>query len=267
MQVVQGTPFFMPLEIHRAERLYIPHPSMPHYKGEVRAQSGSTFANGVGPEEEDSDSDDEFPPKFRFQHDLESLWWIALWIVLYRVKHPAALAVAKRVFTYGELPSPRRSKLFAKPKFAKYLKSIIPKELSSFVESLSGVREILYFSYVDQRFSGDGVMSEAATYSDIYLHVWGGFNKLAQEAQTIEFVFKDTTPSAEEANDTILHKRPRLKPKRKDDDDEYTLSTDIEDSEESDGDESWDSWDSVDEPEAKKSKLGDEAIRMPMHRD
>lgn len=85
----------MPLETHAANRLYIWNPEIvPSYNsvGVARSKKG---AGSFGKK----------PPSFLFQHDMEPLWWVALWILLYRVKHPAALKVAKVVFTYGKVPT------------------------------------------------------------------------------------------------------------------------------------------------------------------
>ncbi len=239
---LQGTPFFMPLEIHSADRLYDEPEDMPLVP---------TRKRGVGSVEGVS-SFRKKPPRFRFQHDLESLWWIALWILLYRIKHPAALKVAKLVFTYGKIPTQNWKNFFTDTGFASHLKSIIPTEFSSFVVDLADIRTALHSSYTHKKFAADKAISKAATYSGVYSIVWTCFSTLADEAEKITFEFKDMPPEADEtnatstageANHTILQKRPRPEPKRNSA--EYIPSPDPSDE------------DSMDEREAKKSKRGE----------
>ncbi len=153
------------------------------------------------------------PLKFRFQHDLESLWWIALWIILYRVNHPKAVEVAGDVFTDDEIPSRDREELFISKKFAGYLMSIIPAELSSVVGSLDYIRAVLYFSYADEHFSGDSVVFEAANYAEIYQMLWDGFDTLVTRARAISFNFDDLTFRTNDANLIVAQKRLRSESK------------------------------------------------------
>lgn len=204
--------------------------------------TGETFE----PEEEEEDvgPPKRVTPKFRFQHDLESLWWIALWIVLYRVKHPVALELADDVFTEDECPTQDRIDLFTNNAFARQLKPVTPSELSAVVQNLNKIRLMLYFSYVDDSFSGDGVMFDSATYSEIYVIVWVAVDKAVTEAQAISFNFDDL--GIGNTNKTVSQKRARSKPKPRGDDEYEPVTDDEEDSDQMESD--------ADEPEAKKHK-------------
>lgn len=238
---LQGTPYFMPWEIHASERLYVGDVVEPPDIGEFNSflfEPQSQEDNGKPP-----------PPRFRFQHDLESLWWVALWIVLCRTKHPKALEVADVVFTYNEIPTPDRRRLFTNKAFAPFLTSIIPAEISPLVGGLDNIRAMLHFSYVDAGFSGDNtVISNVKRYSGIYQKVWSGFSSLLVHAEGISYDFDDSTVNAtagtNDTTKTTLHKRPRPEPKRKDNA-EYIPSPDHSDEPDED---------SVDEREAKESK-------------
>lgn len=92
------------------------------------------------------------------------------------------------------------------------------------------------------------------SYHTIYPVIWSRFNRLADKAENIAFEFEDMNPEAGEtnptpttdgANHTILQKRPRPEPKRKDNA-EYVPSPDHSDT------------DSEDERGAKKYKRGGE---------
>lgn len=168
--------------------------------------------------------------------------------MLYRVTYLKDLEVTDDVFTEDDYPTPERIEIFTNEAFADHLElSIIPEEFSSFVDSLENIRSILYFSYVDGDFSGDEVMFDSATYSNIYTTVWAGIDILVTNAQAISFNFDDLTLRANDTNKMILQQRPRLKPKpRPRDDDEYEPAAD--------GDEEGDSAHDTDEPEAKRPK-------------
>lgn len=145
--------------------------------------TGETFESEL--DEEDISPPKQVNPKFRFQHDLESLWWIALWIVLDHVRHPEALKLADDVFTEYEYPTRDRIDLFANSTFASQLKPVITNELFAVVQNLNRIRLMLYFSYVDASFSRDEVMFDSATYSENYFIVWVAVNNAVTEIQAI----------------------------------------------------------------------------------
>lgn len=230
----------MPLEIHLSERLL----RKPLWKPTV------TSGKGFGPRPNGAASPSKpLPPKFRFQHDLESLWWIAVWFLLCRVRHPKALVVADDVFTEDDYPTKDRKDFFTNEAFVGDFKRIIPEKFFFVVESLENIRGMLYFSYADESFSGDRVMFNPATYSDIYNIAWLGFQILATKTQETPFNFDDPTSSADDANKTILQKRPRSQPKPRPDDD-YEPGADSDEEQDSD-----EVGDDITEPEAKRSKV------------
>lgn len=76
------------------------------------------------------------PPKFRFSHDLESLWWIALWILIYHVKYPQGLKLAEEVYTRDPAPSFMRCFLLTTKNCSDYLLRHIDARSESCVSDL-----------------------------------------------------------------------------------------------------------------------------------
>lgn len=101
----------------------------------------------------------------------------SIWILLYRVKHPEALEIADGVFTEEDYPTVDRKEFFTNHAFEYDLERIIAEKFSCLVESLTNIRQMLHFSYVDESLSGDGVVFNPASYSDIYAIVWVGFKR------------------------------------------------------------------------------------------
>lgn len=50
--------------------------------------------------------------RYNFTHDMESLWWIILWIIVFRVKDAPGLTEAQSIFTNQHTPSAMRRDLF-----------------------------------------------------------------------------------------------------------------------------------------------------------
>lgn len=95
----------MPLEIHRLRINFKPRPytrSLAKNK-EGNFRTSQPFIPPVKAHQKTPS------PKFRFQHDLESLWWILVWILLYRVGGETAHTLMKKIFTYNDTPSEART--------------------------------------------------------------------------------------------------------------------------------------------------------------
>lgn len=72
-------------------------------------------------------------PKFRFQHDLESLWWILVWVLLYRVG-------GEKIFTYNDTPSEARTAFSTQD--VGTLVDYIHENLKFLVPVIIGLREV-----------------------------------------------------------------------------------------------------------------------------
>jgi len=100
--------------------------------------------------EEEKDLEDTLPGvQFNFQHDLESLWWLLLWVVTQGVEHPESQQFAKTVFSNQSRPSMARTHVFTSPGYlqtclAKFLHPSIKDLGHSFVVAL----DLLRTSYI-----------------------------------------------------------------------------------------------------------------------
>lgn len=110
------------------------------------------------------------PPKFRFSHDLESLWWIALWILIYRVAYPEARALAKDVYTHDFRPTDKRKHLFKMGNCSGFLRNCIRPDLADCALPLAEFRNALYESYQDK--SNVDNMLNPTSYVKTYCDTW-----------------------------------------------------------------------------------------------
>ncbi|KAJ3575694.1 hypothetical protein NP233_g927 [Leucocoprinus birnbaumii] len=93
-----GTPFFMPIEIHNGQHLFV----------QSRPLASEKTTDTMVPK-----SSSNAMPAFGAHHDLESLaTWTSLWVVLCRVLHAPALTAAPLIFSNSSVPSPYRQNLF-----------------------------------------------------------------------------------------------------------------------------------------------------------
>ncbi|XP_006457561.1 hypothetical protein AGABI2DRAFT_123418 [Agaricus bisporus var. bisporus H97] len=144
-----GTAFFMPLEIHTG--IPFNHPQVTIHAFEIDPfnnlpPADYNFLRQTGATSPPS------PPqraKYRFQHDLESLWWVALYILIYRVVHPPGKMLSKKVFTHNRVPTGARRELFGGAIEWALGKSLHPAlKLDSIVIAMSAIPPILYQSYL-----------------------------------------------------------------------------------------------------------------------
>ncbi|EAU81592.2 other/FunK1 protein kinase [Coprinopsis cinerea okayama7 len=87
-----GTPFFMAYELQKGLSLYSPASSGEPPPIGTRSPSGSR----------------EYPVIHNYQHDVESLWWMALWLVMMRTDHQDSYYIGLRIFQGSLTPSPER---------------------------------------------------------------------------------------------------------------------------------------------------------------
>jgi hypothetical protein len=124
------------------------------------------------------------PIKFRFQHDLESLWWVAVWILLYRVGGNKALQLAGKIFTHTNTPSEERTAFFIEDDDGLF--AYIHEHLKFLTSTVFDVRDALIDSYTDEQKTTNLLVHEE--YTTIYNQVWSGFSALIGDAIRVEGV-------------------------------------------------------------------------------
>ncbi|KAJ3562683.1 hypothetical protein NP233_g9420 [Leucocoprinus birnbaumii] len=115
-----GTPFFMSLEIHSGQNPCVVDASTVR-SAEVKPKNPDPW-NFPAParKKKASRRDDPFeslPPRHRFHHDLESLWWIIVWLLLVRVDFEEVprengQLLEEQIFTHQSMPNARRARFF-----------------------------------------------------------------------------------------------------------------------------------------------------------
>ncbi|EKM82150.1 hypothetical protein AGABI1DRAFT_126494 [Agaricus bisporus var. burnettii JB137-S8] len=96
-----GTPYFMPLEIHRGRSL-CPRPVLNRLDVSVMTSNLDKNPRQSKPASPSL--------RYNFAHDLESLWWIIVWIVLMRIK--GAPFLYQMIFAVLDFPHPDRDDFF-----------------------------------------------------------------------------------------------------------------------------------------------------------
>lgn len=173
----QGTPFFMPYEIHSSVPIHVPKSMLVS-----SMESVEPF-----PEPGDKTEAERPPPnnrrakrpwKFRFQHDLESLWWVMLWIVLYRVGGAKGLVLAKMIFIYSRTPSPSRITFFLtqKPSLNDHINHKLQKLSPYFIEIQN-----VFLNFDTSSETTDNPFRHA-DYARIYGGVWAPLTHLVRLA-------------------------------------------------------------------------------------
>jgi hypothetical protein len=88
--------------------------------------------------------------KYRSQHGLESLWWVALYILIYRVDHPAGKVLSDKIFMSTSSPTMARRELFEHRgavlrELEEHLHPALRHKL--IMESMNAIPRILFNSY------------------------------------------------------------------------------------------------------------------------
>ncbi|KAF9443849.1 hypothetical protein P691DRAFT_712676, partial [Macrolepiota fuliginosa MF-IS2] len=145
-----GTPFFMAVEIHSSRLIYVP----PQEETRSLLVGSSTSAP------------DAPLLHFCFQHDLESLWWVIIWIFLCRVKTSDASKLADDVFTSDYTPTRKRVDFLVGSTLKHRLPGVVNPHLVSLVGELNYIRAVLCNSYTDKEMFGN--RSKPVQYATIY---------------------------------------------------------------------------------------------------
>ncbi|KAF5363266.1 hypothetical protein D9756_001092 [Leucocoprinus leucothites] len=100
-----GTPFFMPVEIHQGRKFRYAEEDVSHSLQALRREEDSSVNSRANSK--------NVKPVFSFHHDLESLMWIGLWVVLGKiVEHASSGKVFSYLFTNDTNPDPFRCDFF-----------------------------------------------------------------------------------------------------------------------------------------------------------
>ncbi|KAJ2930978.1 hypothetical protein H1R20_g6114, partial [Candolleomyces eurysporus] len=134
---ITGTPYFMAYEILSHNYIRVGTQSL--ISNTVKEMFQSMRQPVVSPDSQ------EYPMRHNFQHDLESLFWIALWILTARINHTPSIRHSKRIFTKTAnlYPSgPRQSALFLD--ISETLSKCLAEPLRPLARILERVRNVLY---------------------------------------------------------------------------------------------------------------------------
>ncbi len=107
---------------------------------------------------------------YNFQHDLESLWWIALWVILVRIGQEASQLYARTIYISRLICTPERGGAFlADGYLAQDLERVLSPEASPFAQGLEKCRMELKKAYWYRELEGkeDDPNSYAKIYSEV----------------------------------------------------------------------------------------------------
>ncbi len=109
-----------------------------------------------------------WPVVYNFQHDLESLWWIALWVLLARIAHEASQQYARTIYV-NRLGCPQeRAHVFVnKGRLVEKLRETMHSSLRGFINLLDEWR-VAFLGFYTSRETGDK-LGDLQTYSGPYL--------------------------------------------------------------------------------------------------
>ncbi|KAF9441707.1 hypothetical protein P691DRAFT_545909 [Macrolepiota fuliginosa MF-IS2] len=161
--ILQGTPYFMALELltgtrHRTSSsvplsvAFLETAIVDEAMLKQLVRQGSTATSGV---------------VCNFQHDLESLFWIALWIVLARVNYELSQAYAKLIYVNEIRATSERSSVFTD---AEILNGTLSKKLhpslESFIPLLATMAGTLFNAYLAR--DQENKVLEIGAYAPVY---------------------------------------------------------------------------------------------------
>ena len=139
----------MPWEVHPRQRLINPAPYSERFIDDEFLSS--RVKRGVVM---------EWPPFYRYDYDLESLWWILLWACLFCVSsdidtEDSPRNLGLRIFTYTSQPSQDRTRVMQTPYSEEIAERIPLDELISYIHALHA---FLYRSYATTPNDVDGYL-------------------------------------------------------------------------------------------------------------
>ena len=143
----------MPWEVHSRQRLIQPSPPSDKFIHDqfLLASSGVVW-----------DAEEQWPLFYRYDYDLESLWWILLWACLFRVssdRGDPAHNLGFRIFTYTSQPSLDRTHVMRTPYNAEIAWSI-PPQLERLIPFIHALHALLHRSYATAPNDVNGYIKE-----------------------------------------------------------------------------------------------------------
>ena len=153
----------MPWEVHSRKRLIKPAPPSDSFY-DILSASSSHVVYGA---------EEQWPPFYRYDYDLESLWWFLLWACLFCVssdREDSAHDFGFRIFTYTSQPSMDRTDVMQTPNNVQIQQFVSP-QLVRFIHAL---HISLYRSYATAPNNVNGYLE------GIHHQFWYGLNEMQQ---------------------------------------------------------------------------------------
>ena len=172
----------MPWEVHARQRLIKPAP--------YDKRSRLPFQKRL-PTKVKKCAVEQWPPFYRYDYDLESLWWILLWTCLFRVPHLLAQGFGVLIFTYTSEPSLQRTDLMMTLEDQR-IASNIPPQLEELVFFIHDLHATLYTNYAS-------IPTDDYSYLEIHEQFWGTLHRMINTVSTMDDIrFFDPMISNEE---------------------------------------------------------------------
>ncbi|KAF5316058.1 hypothetical protein D9619_006112 [Psilocybe cf. subviscida] len=170
----QGTPYFMPHEIfgraYLFQSLRASRPPGDNFANQLNLPGGEANPNyqrflnfhrfyGKTFTALPANATVDIPPRgavvsYNFQHDLESVWWIALYFITAGVGHIPSSRYAAKIFTDGLTPMRDRAEAFRYNIGDPLMAVLLPSLQAAFVDTMDDLREELYTHYVARALFG-----------------------------------------------------------------------------------------------------------------
>ena len=160
----------MPWEVHSRRRLINPAPPSDSVYDLLSANSSCVVHV----------AEEQWPPFYRYDYDLESLWWILLWACLFCVSSndDSAHELGFRIFTYTSQPSMDRTHVMWTLPNAQIQQSI-PSQLNKLVSFIHGLHILLYCSYATAPNNVNDYLE------GIHHQFWYGLNEMQQSVNAM----------------------------------------------------------------------------------
>ncbi|TFK28327.1 hypothetical protein FA15DRAFT_716748 [Coprinopsis marcescibilis] len=172
-----GTPYFMPHEILAERLLHNPLMEMYANSGSIGAISDSDEEDFAELEEPNSEGREVWGAiKHNWQHDLESLWWILLYLITARIPHQPSRDWALQVFRNSHRLSRTREQVFTLKIYTTLSPSRVHEPLRPVMKYLEYLRDKMCEYYL--RREREGQLDDPATYSGAYSMFINAFYKL-----------------------------------------------------------------------------------------
>ncbi|KAF9540041.1 hypothetical protein CPC08DRAFT_731033, partial [Agrocybe pediades] len=153
-----GTPYFMPIEVHTSRCIFLPaEMKNSQLQGsQDTAQAGSESDEAAEKKQlalyksqkEWQPAGDEYGKVHvihNFQHDLETLWWLILYVLMALTNHPPSIAYSEKIFQNTTSPPPHRIDAFYHS-----IRKTLEEVLIESAQPLTGIMEDMRMRLVDQ---------------------------------------------------------------------------------------------------------------------